>query len=150
MHYKWILLWFFFYVHGSFHPKSISINVQRDATICNPYFIFLQDYSTCFGRRPHPSSGVGKTIITTTGTSHMVVQLPHSNVAKLATLEWGSCMTIWLVPVAVTTVLCTPNDGCGRHPKHVEWSCRKIKYRLHIIESRWTFIDIEYYHAFKS
>jgi len=24
------------------------------------------------------------------------------------------------VPEAVDTVLCTPDDGCGKHPKHVE------------------------------
>jgi len=23
--------------------------------------------------------------------------------------------------VVVTTVLCTPDDGCREHPKHVEW-----------------------------
>jgi len=38
---------------------------------------------TCFGCRPHPSSGVHKTVVTTTGTSHMIVQLPLFNVAKL-------------------------------------------------------------------
>jgi len=30
------------------------------------------------------------------------------------------------VPEAVVTVLCTPDDGCGWHPKHVEWTCRII------------------------
>ena len=49
------------YVHGSVHRKSILINVQRDATICSLYFILLQYHSTCFGCRPHPSSGVHKT-----------------------------------------------------------------------------------------
>ena len=70
----------------------------------------------------------------------MIVQLPHCNLVTLATLQWGSCTIIWLVPVTVTTVLCTPDDGCERHPKHVEWSCSKIKYRLHIVASHWTFI----------
>ena len=77
----------FFYVLSSVHHKSILINVQRDATICSLHFILLQYHSTCFGCRPCPSSGVHKTVVTTTGTSHMVVQLPHSNVANLATLE---------------------------------------------------------------
>ena len=99
-------------------------------------YILLQYHSTCFGCRPQPSSWVHKTVVTATGTSHMTVQIPHSN------LEWSSCTIIWLVPVAVTTVLCTPDDGCGRHPKHVEWYCSKIKYRLHIVASRWTFINI--------
>ena len=35
---------------------------------------------------------------------------------------------IWPVPEAVFTVLCTPDDGCGQHPKHVKWSCSKIKF----------------------
>jgi len=76
------------YVHGSVHHKSILVNVQRDATICSLYFILLQYHSTCFGCRPHPSSGVHKTVVTATGTSHLFVQLPHCNVSKL---EWGSC-----------------------------------------------------------
>ena len=38
----------------------ILINVQRDATICSLYFILLQYRSTCFGCRPHPSSGAHK------------------------------------------------------------------------------------------
>ena len=112
------------YVHVSVNHKSILINVQRDAT--NAVYILLQDHSTCFGCRSHPSSRVHKTVVTATGTSHTIVHLPHSNVAKLDTLEWGRCTIIWLVPVTVTTVLCTPDDGCGRHPKHVEWYCNKI------------------------
>ena len=68
---------------------SILINVQRDATICSLYFILMQNHSTCFGCRPHPSSGVHKTVVTSTGTSHMFVQLPHSNVAKLILPRWS-------------------------------------------------------------
>ena len=98
-------IYFFYYVHGSEHRKSISINVQRDVTIWSLYFILLQYHSTCFGCRPHPSSGVHKTVVTATGTSNMIVQLPHSNVAKLATLEWGSCTIIRPVPVAVTSFI---------------------------------------------
>ena len=48
---------------------------------------------------------------------------------------------IWPVPEAVVTVLCTPDDGCGWYPKHVEWTCRIIN-RLLCVESRWTIIDI--------
>ena len=47
----------------------------------------LQYHCTCFGCCPHPSSGVHKTVVTATGTSHMIVQLPHCNVAKLG-LIW--------------------------------------------------------------
>jgi len=40
------------------------------------------------------------------------------------------------------TVLCTPDDGCGWHPKHVEWTCRIIN-RLFCGASRWTIINIK-------
>jgi hypothetical protein len=30
-------------------------------------------------------------------------------------------------PVAVNCSYCTPDDGHGKYPKHVEWSCNKIK-----------------------
>jgi hypothetical protein len=61
-----------FYVHGSVHHKSILINVQRDATICSLYFISLQYHSTRFECRPHPSSGVHKTVVAATGTVHII------------------------------------------------------------------------------
>ena len=68
-----------FYVHGSVHHKSILINVQRDEI--NAVYILLQYHSTCFGCSPHQSSGVHKTVVIATGTSHMIVQSPHSDVA---------------------------------------------------------------------
>jgi len=60
----------------------------------------------------------------------------------LAALEGGSCTKIWPVPEAAVRVLCTPDDGCGWHPKHVEWTCRIIN-RLLCVASRWTFINID-------
>jgi hypothetical protein len=33
----------------------------------------------------------------------------------------------YVVPVAVNYSYCTPDDGHGKYPKHVEWSCNKIK-----------------------
>jgi len=66
------------------------------------------------------------------------VQLPASSVANLAWPSWRS--TVWPVPEAVVTVLCTPVDGCGWHPKHVEWTCRIIN-RLLCVASRWTIIN---------
>ena len=61
-----------YYVPGSVHHKSILINVQQDVTICSLYFILLRNHSTCFGCRPHPSSGVHKTVTTATSTSHIL------------------------------------------------------------------------------
>ena len=72
--------------------RSISIIVQRDATQSS-LFIILQVHSTCFGCQPHPSSGVRTTVTTASGNGHIFVQLPPSNMAKLVTLEGGSCST---------------------------------------------------------
>ena len=112
-----------FYVYGSVHRWSVSIIVQRDATQSS-VFIILQVHSTCFGCQPHPSSGVHKTVT----TAFRTVQLPPSNVAKLVWPRWRevAAQKIWPVPEAVVTVLCTPDDGCGWHLKHVEWTCRII------------------------
>ena len=121
-----------FYVYGSVNRWSILIIVQRDATQSS-LFIILQVHSTCFGCQTHPSSGVHKTVTTASGT----VQLPPSNVVNLTTLEGDN----YTVPEAVVTVLCTPDDGCVWHPKHVEWTCRIIN-RLLCVASRWTIINI--------
>jgi len=59
----------------------------------------LQNYSTDFGCPSHPSSGVHKTVTAASGTGH----------------------SIWPVPEAAVTVLCTPDDGCDGNLKHVEW-----------------------------
>ena len=53
-----------------------------------------------------------------------------------------AALTLWLVPEAVVTVSCTPDDGCARYPKHVERSCGTIN-RLHTIASCWTVINID-------
>jgi len=68
------------------------------------------------------------------------VQLPPSNVAKLTTLEGGSCT----VPETVVTVLCTPDNGCDWHPKHIELT-RRTKNRLFCVASRWTVTNIQFY-----
>jgi len=49
---------------------------------------------------------------------------------------------IWPLPEAVFTVLCTPDDECGWHPKHVEWTCRIINGLL-CVASRFTVINKE-------
>jgi len=54
---------------------------------------------------------------------------------------------IWPVPEAVVTVFCTPDDGCGWHPKHVERTCRIIN-RLLCVASRWTIIIKNYLPTF--
>ena len=116
----------------------ILIIVQRVATQSRLYSaIILQFHSTCFGCQPHPPSGVHKTVTTASGTGHIFVQLPPSNVTKPRWREVAA-----QVPETVVTVLCTPDDGCGWHPKHVEWTCRII-YRLLCVASCWTIINID-------
>ena len=128
---------YWFYVHGSVHRQTILINVQRDATQSS-LFIILQVNSTCFGCQPHPSSGVHKTVTTVSGTGHIFCAsyLPPTR-PSLVALEGGSCT----VSEAVVTVLCIPDDGCGWHPKNIEWTFRIIN-RLLFVASRWTIINI--------
>ena len=116
---------------------KILIIVQRDATQSS-HFIILHIHSKSFGCQPHPSSRVHKTVTTASGTGHIFcAAISHQRGQGLATLEGGS----WKVPEAVVTVLCTPGNGCGWHPKHVEWT-RRIINRLLCVASRWTIIDI--------
>jgi hypothetical protein len=44
--------------------------------------------------------------------------------------------------VVAHAVLNTPDDGCKKHPKHVERSCSEIKYRLLSAASHWKLIYI--------
>jgi len=127
-----------FYLYGSVHRWSILIIFQRDITQ-GSLFIILQIHSTCFGCQPHQSSGVQKTVTTAFGTGHhfCVVTSPRRGQATMATLEGSSCT----VPEAVVTALCTPNGGCGWHPKHVEWTYKIIN-RLLCVASCWTIMNI--------
>jgi len=125
--------------HRRYCTSNITITFQRDATQSS-LFIILQVHSTCFGCQPHPLSGVHKTVTTASGTGHIfyaAASLQRGQV-NLATLEGGSCT----VPEAVVTVLCTPDNGCGWHMKHVKWTCRMIN-RLICVASRWTIINID-------
>ena len=123
-------------IYGSLGVKRL-ITVQLDETTSS-LFIILQVHSTCFVCQPHPSPGVHKTVTTVSGT----VQPPPSNVAKLAWPRWMEEAVQKIRPVseAVVTILCTPYEGCGWHPKLVEWTCRIIN-RLLCVTSRWTVIN---------
>jgi hypothetical protein len=70
----------------------------------------LRNYSTCFGCSSHPSSGVHKTVTAASGTA----------TAFLRRGPWPRRRKVFAVPEAAVTVLCTPDDGCDGHPKHVE------------------------------
>jgi len=67
-----ILFYFFFniYVHDSVHRNSRlkkSNKMQQHADI-----YLLLNYSTCFRRPSHPSSGVHKTVVAASGTDHAI------------------------------------------------------------------------------
>jgi hypothetical protein len=55
------LLWLIYFI----------INNQRGAALSSLIYCLLQDHSTYFWCSLHPSSGVHKTVVTTTGTSHV-------------------------------------------------------------------------------
>jgi len=60
---------------------------------------------------------------------------------KWPSLAWPRWREVAAVPEAVVTVLCTPDNGCGWHPKHLEWTCRIIS-RLLCVASRCKLIQI--------
>jgi len=60
-----------------------------------------------------------------------------------------AAQNIWPVPGAIVTVLCTPDDGCGWHPIHVEWTCRILN-RLLCVAFRWMIINITMSNYFKT
>jgi len=105
------------------HRWSILIIVQQDATQSR-LLVILQVHSKCFQCQPHPFSGVHRTVTTASSTSHIF--------CAATSLQCGQ---------AVVTVLCTPDGGCGWHPKHVEWTCRIIN-RLLCVAFRWTIINV--------
>ena len=111
---------YIYYDYCSVHRWSILIIVQRDA-IQSSMFIILQVHSTCFGRQPHPSSGVHRTVTTASGNCHI-----FSAANSLQRVQaWPTWREVATVSEAVVTVMCTPDDGCGWHPKHIE--CRRLK-----------------------
>ena len=72
----------------------------------NADIYLLLNYSTCFGRPSHQSSGVHKTVFAASGTDHTIWE--------------AASQTVWSVPEAANTVLCTGDGGCDGRPKHVE------------------------------
>ena len=71
----------------------------------------LQNYSTCFGGFLRPSSGVL--------TGRLPLHYCSGNRPRTSLLDIYLPDT-WHAPVAASTVVSTPDDGCGKRPKHVE------------------------------
>ena len=59
-----------FYSHGPLHHDSVLIRSNKMQQYAGIYL--LQVYCTCFGRPLRPSSGVQKTVITASGTGHIM------------------------------------------------------------------------------
>ena len=85
----------------------------------------LQNHSTCFGCPSHPSSGVHKTVTAASGTGHSMWATAFLQCGLRPRWKKVVAQILWPVPEAAVTVLCTPDDGCDGHPKHVEWFCSK-------------------------
>jgi len=98
-----------FNVYGSVHRKNILIYIQQDANLHSLFYV-----ETAL----HVSGG-----ITT-----------HHQVRKQLYLQHLVFVTPLLLPAAVDTVVCAPDDGWWYHPKHVEQFPDKINcVKLHLV-----------------
>ena len=100
----------------------ILIEIQLDATVCS-LFYFTAKSLYMFRVSSHPSSGELKIVTAASGTGH---NIGYSYFPP----TWSGrdlIKILWPVPEAAVTIFSTPDDGCGRHPKHVEWFRSKIK-----------------------
>ena len=59
-----------FYICSSMHRNSRLKKSNKVQLYTDNYL--LLNYSTCFGRPSHPSSGVHKTVVAASGTDHTV------------------------------------------------------------------------------
>ena len=110
------------------HRRTSSGSINNCPTRCNTKQSIYYSASSLYMFR------VSNTPIIRS-TQNCNYSLRYCATTSLATLDRGSCT----VPEAVVTVLCTPDDGCGWHPKHVQWTCRIIN-RLLCVASRWTLL----------
>ena len=88
--------------------------------------LLLKNYSTCFGRPSHSSSGVYKTVTAASGRGHSVRATTFLQ-RGLIRPRWRKLVAQILQPVpeAAVTVLYSPDDGSDGHAKHVEYFCGK-------------------------
>ena len=110
-----------FYTHCSVHRNSILIRSNKMQQYAGIYL--LQNHSTCFGCPSHLSSGVHKTVTAASGTVHSIWATTFLQRGPWPRWRKAVVQILWPVPEAAVTVLCTPDDGCDGHPKHVEWFC---------------------------
>ena len=123
---KYFTKFFFFYYYwfpGLMIPINILIRSNKKQKYAGIYL--LQNHSTCFGCPSHPTSGVHKTVTAASGTGHSIWATTFLHSGQCPRWRKAVAQILWPVPEAAVTVLCTPDDGCDRHPKHVEWFCSK-------------------------
>ena len=85
----------------------------------------LQNHSTCLGCPSHSSSGVHKTVTAASGTGHSIWATTFLQRGQIWPRRKDVAQILWPVPETAVTVICTPDDLCDGHPKHVEWFCSK-------------------------
>ena len=86
----------------------------------------LLNYCTYFWHPSRPSSGVHTTVVAASGMYRSYylgasfLKRDQIRTPYLVTFEEACSRIVQSVPEAATTVLCTPDDGRDRGPKHVE------------------------------
>jgi hypothetical protein len=110
------------YIRGSVYRNSILIRSDKMQQYAGIYL--LQNHFTCFECPLHPSSGVHETVTAASGTGHSIWATVRRGLIRPRRRKIVA-QILWLVPETAVTVLCTPDDECNGHPKHVEWFCSK-------------------------
>ena len=125
----WACLWLL--------PIQILIRSNKMQQYAGIYL--LQNYSTRFGCPSHPLLGVHTTVTAASGTGHGI--WATTSLQRGHWPRWRKAVDQILrpVPEAAVTVLCTPDDGCDGHPKHVESDFAVNKY-LHTVASCWILL----------
>jgi len=122
-------LWLSQQLYAKFDQTAIYINVllikiQLDATVCSLiYFTAKSLYMFRVSTAPVIRS-----------TKYCNRSLPSTSIQRgqvgTAVSTWPRWREVaepilWPVPEVAVTGFSTPDDGCGGHPKHVEWLCSK-------------------------
>ena len=107
-----------FYIHCSVHRNSILVRSNKMQQYAAIYL--TQNGSTYFGCPSHLSSGVLRTVNVASGTGHSIWAATFLQLGLIRP-RWRKVVAqiLWLVPEVAVTILCTPDDGCDEHPKHV-------------------------------
>ena len=104
----------------------------------------LQNHSLhVLGVPSHPSPGEHKTVTAVLGTGHSIWATTFLQRGQRPRWRKVVAQILWPVPRTAVTVLCSPDDGCDGHPKHVEGDFAVNKY-LHTVASGWILLIYNY------